>query len=162
MRSCCFLFVCFFPFHESFKFLKNCPYEFHEILHSHSTPKGAPACAMASKSYVWNVRNIAKNNPKWPRNSHFSTFLIIAKTVQTIRAKFCTVILHHILVLCVQFYHICMTGIRASQKQKDLSRLLYRMRDSGLFSNTKYFKFDLNGLKYLQFASFLTFKFLYT
>ena len=45
---------CFFfsrPFHENFKFLKNCPYDFHEILHSHSTPKGAPACAKASKSY---------------------------------------------------------------------------------------------------------------
>ena len=39
------------PFHENFKFLKNCPYDFHEILHSHSTPKGAPACAKASKSY---------------------------------------------------------------------------------------------------------------
>ena len=55
-------FFCFFfsrPFHENFKFLKNCPYDFHEILHSHSTPKGAPACAKASKSYGLDVRNIA-------------------------------------------------------------------------------------------------------
>ena len=51
------------PFHENFKFLKNCPYDFHEILHSHSTPKGAPACAKASKSYGWDVRNIAKKQP---------------------------------------------------------------------------------------------------
>ena len=37
------VFLCFFffrLFHENFKFLKNCPYDFHEILHSHSTPKG--------------------------------------------------------------------------------------------------------------------------
>ena len=55
MQSCCFFFSR--PFHENFKFLKNCPYDFHEILHSHSTPKGAPACAKASKSYGWDVRN---------------------------------------------------------------------------------------------------------
>ena len=61
-------------FHEIFKFLENCPYDFHKILHSHSTPKGAPACAKASKSYDWNVRNIAKISPKMAKNSHFSTF----------------------------------------------------------------------------------------
>ena len=52
------------PFHDNFKFLKNCPYDFHKILHSHSTPRGAPACAKASKSYHWNVRNIAKISQK--------------------------------------------------------------------------------------------------
>ena len=26
------------PFHENFTFLKNCPYDFHKNLHSHSTP----------------------------------------------------------------------------------------------------------------------------
>ena len=31
---------------------------------SHSIPKGAPACSKASKSYDWNVRNIAKISPK--------------------------------------------------------------------------------------------------
>ena len=63
-------FVFFFsrPFHENFKFLKNCPYDFHEILHSHATPKGAPACAKATKSYGWDVRNIAKISPKMARN----------------------------------------------------------------------------------------------
>ena len=59
------------PFHENFKFLKNCPYDFHEILHSHSTPKGAPACAKASKSYGWDVRNIAKINPKTVKKQPF-------------------------------------------------------------------------------------------
>ena len=62
MQSCCFLFSR--PFHENFKFLKNCPSDFHEILHSHSTLKGAPAFAKASKSYGWDVRNIAKIGPK--------------------------------------------------------------------------------------------------
>ena len=67
---------CFFfsrPFHENFKFLKNCPYDFHEILHSHFTPKGAPACAKASKSYGWNVRNIAKISPKMAKISPKTT-----------------------------------------------------------------------------------------
>ena len=68
---------CFFfsrPFHENFKFLKNCPYDFYKILHSHSTPKGAPACAMASKSYDWVVRNIAKTSPKMAEKQPFFDF----------------------------------------------------------------------------------------
>ena len=77
MQSCCFFFSR--PFHENFKFLKNCPYDFHEILHSHSTPKGAPACAKASKSYGWDVRNIAKISPKLAKKSHFSTFFAFLK-----------------------------------------------------------------------------------
>ena len=67
-------FVCVFfsrPFHENFKFLKNCSYDFHEILHSQSTPKGAPVCAKASKSYDWNVRNIAKTSPKMAKKQPF-------------------------------------------------------------------------------------------
>ena len=72
MQSCCFFFSR--PFHENFKFLKNCPYDFHEILHSHSTPKGAPACAKASKSYGWDVRNIAKINPKMAKKLSFFDF----------------------------------------------------------------------------------------
>ena len=102
MQSCCFF--CFFfsrPFHENFKFLKNCPYDFHEILHSHSTPKGAPACEKASKSNGWDVRNIAKISPKKvKKHSFFDFFYIFSKSVHTIRMKFCTVILHHFMVLC--------------------------------------------------------------
>ena len=72
MQSCCFFFSR--PFHENFKFLKNCPYDFHEILHSHSSPKGAPACAKASKSYGWDVRNIAKISPKMAKKQPFFDF----------------------------------------------------------------------------------------
>ena len=39
------------PFNENFKLLRNCPYDVYKVLHSHFTPKGAPACAMASKSH---------------------------------------------------------------------------------------------------------------
>ena len=77
MQPCCFFFSR--PFHENFKLLKNCPYDFHEILHSHSTPKGAPACAKASKSYGWDVRNIAKISPKIAKKSHFSIFFDFLK-----------------------------------------------------------------------------------
>ena len=59
------------PFNETIKFLKNCPNDFHKILHSHFTPKGAPGYAKASKSYDWDLRNEAKKNPKI---RHFWTF----------------------------------------------------------------------------------------
>ena len=72
MQSCCFFFSR--PFHENFKFLKNCPYDFYKILHSHSTPKWAPACAMASKSYGWHVRNITKFSPKMAKKQPFFDF----------------------------------------------------------------------------------------
>ena len=77
MQSCCFFFSR--PFHENFKFLKNCPYDFHEILHSHSTPKGAPAYAKASKSYGLDVRNIAKISPKVAKKQPFFDFFDFLK-----------------------------------------------------------------------------------
>ena len=75
-----FWFFFFRPFHENFKFLKNCPHDFHEILHSHFTPKGAPACAKASKWYGWDVRNIAKISPKMVKNQSFLFFLDFLET----------------------------------------------------------------------------------
>ena len=56
-------------FHENFKFLKNCQYDFHKNLHSHSKPKGAPVLAKASTSYDWNVRSMAKISPKMAKIS---------------------------------------------------------------------------------------------
>ena len=115
MQSCCFFFSR--PFHENFKFLKNCPYDFHKILHSHSTPKGDPACAKASKSYSLDVRNIAKISPKMAKKQPFFDFFsIFSQTVHTIRTN-------------------------ASQKEKDLSRLLYRICGSGLLFFTRSIKY---------------------
>ena len=91
-----FLFFFSRPFHKYFKFLKNCPYDFHKTLHSHSTPKGAPACSKASKSYDWNVRTIAKINPKMAKKVLSRLFSIFSKTVLTIRTKFSTVIFYTI------------------------------------------------------------------
>ena len=75
MQSCCFFFVFFSSdlFMKISNFSKT-PYDFHEILHSHSTPKGAPACAKASKSYGWDVRNIAKISPKMAKKQPFFDF----------------------------------------------------------------------------------------
>ena len=33
-------------------FLENCPYDSNEVFHNHSTPEGAPMCAMASNRRV--------------------------------------------------------------------------------------------------------------
>ena len=87
-----------------FDFLKKCPYDSNEIFYSHSSLYYGPLCAMASKSYGWDVRNVAKISPKMAKNSDFSTFSIFSKTVHTIRTKFSTVILHHIRVLYVQWH----------------------------------------------------------
>ena len=90
-----------------FDFLKNCPYDSNEIFYSHSTPYYGPLCAISLNSYGWDVRNIAKFSPKMAKKSHFSIF---SQTVHTIRTK-------------------------ASQKEKDLSRLLYRICGSGFFTS---------------------------
>ena len=99
MQSCRFFSQ---PFNENFKFLKNCPYDFHKILHSHSTPKRAPARAKASKSYDWDVRNMVKISPKMAENSHFSTFFDFLKNSIQFKRNFLA-ILHRHMVLCVQF-----------------------------------------------------------
>ena len=52
------------PFNEKSKFLENCPYDFHIILHSHSTSEGAPACAMTSRSYDWDSSESEEKRPK--------------------------------------------------------------------------------------------------
>ena len=69
--------VLFFLFFFSPDLLKNYPYDFHKIFHSHSTPKGSPACSKASKSYDWNVRN-SQISPKMaeisPKTAIFRLF----------------------------------------------------------------------------------------
>ena len=75
MQSCCFF--CFFSpdlFMKISNFSKTVHTIFYKILHSHSTPKGAPACAMASKSYGWHVRNITKFSPKMAKKQPFFDF----------------------------------------------------------------------------------------
>ena len=69
---------------------------------------------MASKSYGWDVRNIVKISPKMTKKqSFFDFFSIFSQTVHTIRTK-------------------------ASQKEKDLSRLLYRTCGSGFVDRSKW------------------------
>ena len=67
-------FSIFFP-----NFLKNCPYDSNEIFYSHSTPYYEPLCAILSILYGWNVRNIAKINPKMARKRRFPTFFYFVK-----------------------------------------------------------------------------------
>ena len=62
------------PFKEKFKFPQNCPYDFYKTLHSHTTPKGAPACTMTSQSYNWDLRHIAKISPKMAKKQPFFDF----------------------------------------------------------------------------------------
>ena len=89
MQACRFFLLLF---HENFKLLRNCPYYFHKILHSHSTPKGAPTCAKAAKSYDWNVRNIAKISPKMakiiPKTAIFRLFYFSQKLLIRFKRNF--------------------------------------------------------------------------
>ena len=57
-----------------FDFLKHCPYDSDEIFYSHFTPFYGPICAVASKSYGWDVRNIAKISPKMAKKQSFFDF----------------------------------------------------------------------------------------
>ena len=82
-----------------FRFSQNCSYDSNEILYSHSTPYYGPLGVISWKSYCWDVRNISKINPKMAKKVIFRFFSDFPKTVHTIRTKFCTVILHHIMVL---------------------------------------------------------------
>ena len=75
-------------FDENFKFLKNCPSDFHKILSSHSTPKGAPACSKASKSYDWNVRNIARISPKMAKISPKTAIFRLFRFSQKLSIRF--------------------------------------------------------------------------
>ena len=152
MQSCCF-FLFFFsrPFHENFKFLKNCPYDFHEILHSHSTPKGAPACAKASKSYGWDVRNIAKISPKMAKKQPFFDFFRFSQKLSIrFERKFLQIfytILESYMCNGIKIVWLgCEKQPKLAQKwskkghfstseRKVLSRLLYRTCGSGLKSS---------------------------
>ena len=81
MKSCRFFFSR--PFHENFKFLKNCPYDSNEIFYSHSTPYYGLLCAISLNSYDWDVRNIAKTNPKMDK-----TFFDIFRPFLTFAIRF--------------------------------------------------------------------------
>ena len=61
----------------------------------------------------------------------FGPFSFLSKTAHTIRTNFSTVILRHIRILYEQVCQNRTTGIRGSQKEKDLSRLLYLICGSG-------------------------------
>ena len=67
---------------------------------------------MASKSFEWDVRNIAKISPKMAKKTAiFRLFSTFSRTVHTIRTKISTVILHHIRVLYVQWHQNRMAGM---------------------------------------------------
>ena len=144
MQSCRFFFQP--TFHENFKFLKKCLYDFHKILHSHSTSKGAHVCAKASKSYGWDVRNIAKVSPKMAKKQSFFDFL--KNCPYDLDKNFFSHFLHHSIYtkeifvrivlrpygpMCSIPINLYVSGIGASQKEKDLSRLLYRTCGSGFY-----------------------------
>ena len=83
--------------------------------------------------FVWlGFEKHSQISPKMAKKQSFLDFFsIFSKTVHTIQSKFSTVILHHTTVLLMQFHYIRVTGIEASRKEKDLSRLLYRIFGSG-------------------------------
>ena len=84
------------------------------------------------RNYIKKVSlRFEKHCQKYPKNDEktaiFEFFLNFSKTVHVIRPNISTVIQHHVRVLYVdlyvEFYQNRRTGIGASQKEKDLSRL---------------------------------------
>ena len=73
------------------------PYDSNKILYSPSTLYYGPLCAISFNSYGWDVRNIARINPKMAKKQpFFDFFFIFAKTVHTIRTKISTVVFYTI------------------------------------------------------------------
>ena len=66
---------------------------------------------MASKSFGWDVRNIAKISPKMAKKQQFFDFSRFSQKLHAIRTKFSTVILHHIRELYVQWHQNRMAGM---------------------------------------------------
>ena len=91
--------------------VSNFPETLHAIFikfTSHSTPKGAPACAMTSKLYTWDPRKRAQNDQK---TAIFGLFSIFSKIVHAIQTIFFTFIVYHVRVLCVPRHQNRMTVI---------------------------------------------------
>ena len=57
-----------------FRFSQNCQYHSKEIFYSHSSPYYGPLCAISLNSYDWDVRIIAKINPKSAKKQLFFDF----------------------------------------------------------------------------------------
>ena len=66
------------------------------------TPKGAPACAMASKPHNWDLRNIAKISPKLTKKRPFLDFFAIFSKLSIRFEQNFLVIQRHTRVLCMQ------------------------------------------------------------
>ena len=62
-----------------FNFRKNCPYDTNEIFYSSFTQYYGPLRVISSKSYCWNVRNIAKIIPKIAKKLPYSDFFDFCK-----------------------------------------------------------------------------------
>ena len=77
---------------------------------------------MASKSNGLDVRNISKIYPNMTKKQLFLVLFRFSQKLHTTRTKLSIVTIPYNMVLCVQFQYIGKTEIRASQKEKDLTR----------------------------------------
>ena len=92
--------------HFSFfcEFLKNCPYDSNEILYSPSTLYYGPLRAFSLNSYDWDVRNVAKINPKMAKRQPIFEFFDFCKNCPYESNKnFYSHFLHHSMVYVCNF-----------------------------------------------------------
>ena len=61
-------------FSTSSDFLENCPYHSNDFFYSHSTPYYGPLCAISLISDGWDLRNMAKINPKMAKKQTIFDF----------------------------------------------------------------------------------------
>ena len=145
MQSCCF----FSPdlFMKISNFSKTVHTIFTKLSHSHSTPKGAPASAKASKSYGWDVRNIAKISSKMAKKQPFFDFFRFSQKLSIRFERNFLQLFYTILesYMCNGIKIVWLGCEKHSQnypkngqkraifrlQEKDLSRLLYRTCGSG-------------------------------
>ena len=71
-----------------FNSLKNGLYDSNDSFYSHFTAFQVPRCAMASKSYGLDIRNIAKSSPRMTEKAILALFSDFSNTFPTIRTIF--------------------------------------------------------------------------
>ena len=107
------------PFNENSNFSKTV----HTIVikfSSHSTPKGAPACA---KSYVWDLRN----SQNWSQNNQMTMKYVIGKSAPSFFRFFgCGFMISEtssrLMKMCAMLYRL-----------KSYSRVFFTIRSAGAF-----------------------------
>ena len=102
-------------FSTFFDFRKNCSDDSNEILYSPSTLYYGPLCVISSNSYCWDVRNMAKINPKMAKKPFFD---FCKNCPYYSNENFYSHFLHHSMVYVCNFNKFVGLGLERVRRKK--------------------------------------------